>query len=115
MDDHQPPSDDPEWLDEFQELADQQLGDGSSCEQVHPIIERWYEKLMQSDPPESRDAVLQGMACLSTEILYNTPDTVLEAVLEQVSEDELAGWIEFVLMVGRAFEASLRNGELDDL
>jgi hypothetical protein len=115
MDDRQPPSDDPEWLDEFQELADQTLGDGSSCEQVHPIVERWYEKLMQREPPESRDAVLQAMACLSTEILYNTPDDVLEAVLEHVSEDALAGWIEFVLMVGRAFESSLRNGELDDL
>lgn len=115
MDDRQPPSNDPEWLDEFQELADQQLGDGSSCEQVHPIVERWYEKLMKSEPPESRDAVLQAMACLSTEILYNTPDDVLDAVLEHVSEDVLAGWIEFVLMVGRAFESSLRSGELDDL
>jgi hypothetical protein len=115
MDDRQLPSDDPEWLDEFQELADQQLGDGSSCEQVHPIIERWYDNLMQNDPPESRDAVMQAMACLSTEILYNTPDNVLEAVLEHVSEDELASWIEFVLMVGRAFEVSLRSGELDDL
>lgn len=115
MDDRQFHSDDPEWLDEFQELADQQLGDGSSCEQVHPIVERWYEKTMQSEPPESRDAVMQAMACLTTEILYNTPDNVLEAVLEHVSEDELAGWIEFVLMVGRAFESSLRSGELDDL
>jgi hypothetical protein len=115
MDDRQLPSDDPEWLDEFQELADQQLGDGSSCEQVHPIIERWYDNLMQNDPPESRDAVMQAMACLSTEILYNTPDNVLEAVLEHVSEDELASWIEFVLMVGRAFEVSLRSGDLDDL
>jgi hypothetical protein len=105
----------PEWLDEFQELANRELDDGSSCEQVHPVIEHWYHGLMQSEPPPSRDSVLQAMACLSTEILYDAPDDVLEAVLEHVDEEALAGWIEYVLMIGRAFEISLKKGELDDL
>jgi hypothetical protein len=40
---------------------------------------------------------------------------VLEEVLKHVDEDALAGWIENVLMIGRAFEIALRSGELDDL
>lgn len=111
----QPLSNEPEWLDEFEELANRELGEGSSCEQVHPLVERWYNTLLEGDPPESRDSVLQAMACLSTEILYDTPEEVLEEVLKHVDEETLAGWIEYVLMVGRAFERSLRNGELDDL
>jgi len=105
----------PDWLDEFRELANRELAEGSSCEQVHPVVERWYRNLMQNEPPPSRDSVLQAMACLSTEILYDAPDDVLDAVLEHVDEEALAGWIEYVLMVGRAFEISLRNGDLDDL
>ncbi len=108
-------SDSPNWLDEFQELANRKLGTGSSCEQVHPIVERWYKALLESEPPASRDSVLQAMACLSTEILFDTPDEVLDNVLKQVDEDTLANWIEYVLMVGRAFEVALRKGDLDDL
>ncbi len=108
-------SDDPNWLDEFQELANCKLGKGSSCDQVHPIVERWYKVLLDSEPPASRDSVLQAMACLSTEILFDTPDEVLDNVLKQVDEDTLANWIEYVLMVGRAFEVALHNGDLDDL
>lgn len=103
------------WLDEFQELANDQLDDGSSCEQVHPIIERWFAKLMEGEPPESRDSVAQAMACLATEVMYNTPDDFLEALMENVDEDDLVLWIEHLLLVGRAFEIGLRKGELDDL
>lgn len=115
MNDNPTPPDDPKWLDEFQELANDQLGEGAACEQVHPIIEKWYSDLLEGEPPESRDSVLQAMACLSTEILYDAPDELVEAITKQVSEDELATFIEYVLMVGRAFEIALRSGDLDDL
>ncbi|MBW4439020.1 MAG: hypothetical protein KME04_17920 [Pleurocapsa minor GSE-CHR-MK-17-07R] len=107
-------SDGPDWLDEFRDLANRQLEDGSSCEQVHPIVARWFEKLMQRDPPESRDSVLQAMSCLATEIIASAPEDMIDQVDEE-EEDALAGFIEYVLMIGRAFEISLRSGELDDL
>ncbi len=106
---------DPKWLDEFEDLANRELADGSSCEQVHPVVEKWYHQLMQHEPPASRDAVMQAMACLSTEILYDAPQEVLEEVLKHVDEDALASWIEYMLMIGRAFEVALHNGDLDDL
>ncbi|MCB9452192.1 MAG: hypothetical protein H6672_12185 [Anaerolineaceae bacterium] len=108
-------SNNPGWLEEFEQLANDQLGQGSSCPQVHPVIERWLNKLLDSDPPESRDSVAQAMACLSTEILYNAPPELVDTLLKTVTEDDLALWIEHVLLVGRAFEISLHNGELDDL
>ncbi|MDX2141557.1 MAG: hypothetical protein SF123_25950 [Chloroflexota bacterium] len=110
--------DDPEWLGEFQDLANRELsnlGDGASCEQVHPVIERWYDKLMENDPPESRDSIMQAMACLSSEVMNDIPDELFEDLADVMGEDELAGWIEYVLMIGRAFEISLRKGEFDDL
>jgi Lon protease-like protein len=107
--------DEPEWLEEFQELANDQLEEGSSCDQVHPIVERWFSNLMEGEPPESRDSVAQAMACLATEVMYNTPDDFLEALTENVDEDDLVLWIEHILLVGRAFEISLHKGELDDL
>ncbi|HEX2907713.1 MAG TPA: hypothetical protein VHO69_12670 [Phototrophicaceae bacterium] len=113
MTDHS--ANDPQWLDEFEELANRQLDEGSSCEQVHPIIERWFERLMEGDPPESRDSIMQAMACLSTEVLYNAPDDLLESLLGNVNEDDLANWVEQILLIGRAFEISLRKGDLDDL
>jgi hypothetical protein len=106
---------DPKWLNEFEDLANRELEEGSSCEQVHPIVETWFQNLMEKDPPASRDSIMQAMACLSTELMYSAPEDIVEAVLQQVDEDALAGWIEYVLMVGRAFEIALRNGELDDL
>jgi hypothetical protein len=115
MSDQSTSHDDPRWLDEFEDLANRQLEDGSSCDQVHPIVERWFDNLMQHDPPTSRPSVAQAMACLSTEIFNNSPDDLMEALLQQVDEDELAAWIEHVLLVGRAFEISLRSGDLDDL
>ena len=105
----------PDWLDEFRDLANRELGEGSSCEQIHPIVERWYRGLAETEPPASRDSVLQAMACLSTEILYDSPENVREEILKHVDEDTLAGWIEYVIMIGRAFEAGLRSGDLDDL
>lgn len=115
MDDRSSNPEDPRWLDEFEELANDQLEEGSSCEQVHPIVERWFEQLMQSEPPISRDSVNQAMACLSTEVLYNSPDDLVDALLENMDEDDLVMWIEHILLIGRAFEIALRKGELDDL
>ncbi|MCB9454504.1 MAG: hypothetical protein H6671_00795 [Anaerolineaceae bacterium] len=106
---------DPKWLDEFEQLANEQLGHGSSCEQVHPIVEQWFNQLMNEDPPESRDSVAQAMACLSTEILYTTPQQLRDILMQHITEDDLALWIEHVLLVGRAFEIALNDGKLDDL
>lgn len=108
-------SEDPGWLDEFEDLANRELDEGSSCDQVHPIVEKWFQRLMEGEPPESRDSVMQAMACLSTEILYNSPDDLVEALTENMSEDDLATWIEHILLIGRAFENALHNGDLDDL
>ncbi|MCC6804902.1 MAG: hypothetical protein IT319_18615 [Anaerolineae bacterium] len=105
----------PDWLDEFQDLANRELGEGSACEQVHPIVERWYQDLMHHEPPASRGAVLQAMACLSTEIMGDAPGDLLDEVLKHVDEEALASWIEYILMIGRAFESALRSGDLDDL
>lgn len=107
--------DDPNWLDEFEDLANQQLDDGSACEQVHPIVEKWFQKLMAGEPPASRPSVAQAMACLSTEILNQMPDDLIDPILDHVPEDNFALWIEHILLVGRAFEIALRKGELDDL
>jgi hypothetical protein len=113
--DKQPSSNDPEWLRRIEELANAELGSGSSCEQVHPIITRWFEKLMDSDPPDSRDSVIQATACLATEVLFSSPEHLMNPLLENADEDDVAMWIEQILLVGRAFEIALRNGDLDDL
>ncbi len=106
----------PKWLEEFEKLANERLNEGSACTQIHPIIERWYENLMQGDPPSSRDSILQAIACLSTEILIDLPDEVYDAVVESgVDEEELAFWVQGILMIGRTFQISLDKGELDDL
>jgi len=55
------------------------------------------------------------MACLATEILNNSPEYLVEPVVDEVGEDELAVWIEQILLIGRAFEIALRSGEFDDL
>lgn len=115
MSDHPNSTNEPNWLDEFEEMANEELGNGSACEQVHPIVEKWYNELLEGEPPASRDSVIQAMSCLATEIIYDSPEDVLDAVLKHVSEEDLAGFVEYVLMVGRAFELALQNGELDDL
>lgn len=115
MSDLPPNSNEPDWLQEFEELANRKLDRGSSCDQIHPIVERWFNGLMEGEPPESRPSVNQAMACLSTEILHHTPDDLLDSLLEHMSEDDLALWIEHILLVGRAFEIALDKGDLDDL
>jgi hypothetical protein len=109
-------SQDPEWLEEFQQLADETLGHGSSCEQVHPIVEQWLDELLAGEPPSSRDSVLQAMSCLTTEMIYKlTPEDILMVLQEYFEEDEVATWLEGILWVGRAFQIALENGRLDDL
>ncbi len=107
--------DEPDWLDEFRALADRELGAGSSCEQIHPIVQRWYQRLLESEPPPARDSVLQAMACLSSEVLADAPPGLFTNPPAGSDEDQLAGWVEYILMVGRAFEIALRAGDLDDL
>jgi hypothetical protein len=79
-------------------------------------VERWLDGLLSGDPPESRDAVWQAMSCLTTEIVYKlTPDSILDVMHEHLDEDEFMSWLESIVLVGRAFEMSLSNGDLDDL
>ena len=113
---------DPKWLDEIQDLANQVLGspeNGSACEQVHPLIAKWYDDTldeMETESVEDRPAVWQAMSCLATEIMLDAEvDDSLESLFETVDEDMLGMWIEHILLVGRRMEASLRDGELDDL
>lgn len=108
-------SEDPRWLDEFEDLANQELEEGSSCDQIHPIVENWFDRLMETEPPVSRPSVMQAMACLSTEILNKSPEEMMDNLLQHVDEDDLALWVEHILLVGRAFEIGLQQGELDDL
>lgn len=106
----------PDWLEEFEDLANEQLTEGSACAQVHPIVEHWLDGLLSGDPPESRDAVWQAMSCLTTEIIYQlTPDNILDVVNQNLEEDEFMAWLESIVLIGRAFEMALANGELDDL
>lgn len=105
-----------EWLDEFEDLANVELTEGSACVQIHPIVEQWLDKLLEGDPPKSRDSVWQAMSCLTTEIIYKlTPENILDVLEEHVEEDEVAMWLESVVLIGRAFQKSLDAGELDDL
>jgi hypothetical protein len=106
--------DGPHWLDEFEDFANRQLEEGSSCEQVHPIVRRWLDAL-PDDGPEERDSIEQAMACLSSEMIGTIPDAVYEAMLSQADEDTIAAWVEYVLRIGRRFEQGLNKGELDDL
>jgi hypothetical protein len=106
----------PKWLDEFENLANSQLASGSACSQIHPIVERWYQKLQTQDRPPSRDSVMQAISCLSTELIEEMPSEIFEAVSNNdLAYDQIAIWIQQILMVGRAFQLSLDRGELDDL
>ncbi len=115
MSEHPEHEDSPDWLRSIEDLANEQLGDGSACEQVHPIVVRWFEKLMQGEPPLSRDAVQQAVSCLATEVYYSTPVEVAEALENTLEEEDVILWVEQILLIGRAFEGALRRGELDDL
>lgn len=115
-DSYTPPSDDtPAWLDPFERLANEQLGQGSSCAQVHPIVERWFRALMAGEPPDDRESIAQATACLATEVFNSLPDELIQPLLAEVDADDVVQWIEQILLVGRAFEAALRSGKLDDL
>lgn len=106
----------PNWLDEFENLANDQLETGSSCHQIHPIVENWYTKLLQEEPTMSRDSVLQAVSCLSTELVTDMPDEIFEALFNSdIDYEDVTFWIQQILMIGRAFQVSLDHGELDDL
>ena len=110
-----PDNNDLNWLDDFETMADQELGEGSACQQVHPIVEKWLEEWLDSDLPEPRSAVSQALACLATEILSNAPESVLNALMEHCEEDEVFQWVQGILITGQAFQDALNNGRLDDL
>lgn len=114
-DQNKPRPDEPEWLREFEELAKRELNAEASCEQVHPVVQQWLEKLLSQEPPPARPSVMQAMACLSTEVMHHIPENIFNSMMNIFNEEELAAWLEYVLMVGRAFEISLRDGGLDDL
>jgi hypothetical protein len=105
------------WLDEFEELAEDILSqqDNSGCDQIHPLVSDWYNKTMMSEPPDTRPSVMQAMACLTSEILSDMPESLFDVMSEHLDEDEVALWIQEILLIGRAFENSLKKGELDDL
>ncbi|MBN1202105.1 MAG: hypothetical protein JXJ20_09640 [Anaerolineae bacterium] len=104
----------PDWLEEFEDLANKQLPEGSSCAQVHPLIAAWYEEVMNDDPPKSRDSVWQAMHCLTTEVLNDVPVEIVDALSGEIS-DQVADWVTELLLVGRAFQIALDSGRLDDL
>lgn len=110
---------DPRWLDDIQEFANQVLGDmddGSACEQVHPVIARWYEDTLEKEPPDARSSVWQAISCLATEIIMDAElDESLQPLFQSIDEDTLGMWVVDILSLGRALEISLQNGELDDL
>ncbi|MEO0562094.1 MAG: hypothetical protein AAF125_08270 [Chloroflexota bacterium] len=109
----------PKWMDELQDHADHVLGDldmESACDQVHPIIASWYDDELEREPPDSRPAVWQAVACLATEIIMDAEqDDVLGPLVAELDEDAISMWVEHILVVGRAMQISLDNGELDDL
>lgn len=106
----------PNWLHDLEEYANQNLEEGSSCEQIHPIMQQWHDHFLECDPPaDDRDSVCQAMSCLTTEIMHTIPDGMLHVLTDLFEEDDLAAWVQYVLTVGRAFERGLHNGELDDL
>jgi len=47
--------------------------------------------------------------------LNNSPEYLVDPVVDEAGEDEMAVWIEQILLIGRAFEIALRDGEFDDL
>ena len=106
-----------EWLEEFERLADEILSkqENSACDQIHPIVKDWYEEAMSGDLPESRDAVMQALACLTAEIMIDMPERLFQVLSDAVDEDEVAVWLHEILMIGRAFERALSSGRLDDL
>ena len=111
----EPENNDLNWLNEFEQMADDKLGDGSACEQVHPIVERWLQEWLESDVPAPRSSVSQALACLATEIINNTPEHILDVLMEHCEEDDIFQWVQSILITGQAFGSALNSGRLDDL
>lgn len=105
----------PDWLEEFENLANDRLDEGSACEQVHPLIATWYKELMAGDPPEARDSVWQALQCLTTEVLNDIPLSLVEILSSEEVDEDLADWVTELLLIGRAFQIGLQTGRLDDL
>jgi hypothetical protein len=105
----------PGWLEEFEDLANNVLEEGSACNQIHPMMAAWYEAVMAGDPPESRDSIWQALQCLTTEALHDIPQAVAEVVVGEDAHEELANWVTELLLIGRAFQIALDKGQLDDL
>jgi hypothetical protein len=103
------------WLNEFEQMADETLGDGSACDQIHPIVEKWLQEWLESDEPAPRSSVSQAVACLATEVMNNAPENIISALLENCDEDDVLQWVQGVLYTGLAFQEALNNGRLDDL
>jgi hypothetical protein len=110
-----PEDDNLHWLDEFADLADNTLGEGSACDQIHPIVERWLYEWLDSDMPTPRSSVSQALACLATEVLNNAPERIANTLTENCDEDDVLQWIQAVLITGQAFQSALDTGQLDDL
>jgi hypothetical protein len=103
------------WLEDFERMADEELGGGSACDQIHPIVERWLHEWLDSDIPTPRSSVSQAVACLATEIVGNSPEHILNVLMEQCEEDDVLQWIQGILITGQAFQKALDSGRLDDL
>lgn len=105
------------WLDEFEELAEEVLGEQetSPCHQVHPLVSDWYEETLVDEGLDLRPSVMQALACLVTEIMADMPESIFNILSENIEEEEVAIWLHEVLLVGRAFERALNTGRLDDL
>ena len=110
-----PEDDNLNWLNEFEQMADETLGDGSACEQIHPIVEKWLQDWLESEIPTPRSSVSQAVACLATEIINNAPENLVNVLLEHCDEDDVLQWIQGILYTGQAFNEALTNGRLDDL
>ncbi len=106
-----------EWLEEFERLAEEVLSqqETSAYDQIYPIVKTWYEETLNTDFPASREAVIEAVACLTSEVFADMPDSIFDALVDSADEEEVAIWLFEVLMLGRAFEQALRNGRLDDL
>lgn len=112
-------ADDPQWMRDLQDMAERklgELGEYSSCEQVHPVIARWYDQELAKDPPPARDAIWQAISCLASEMVLDAEgDDELKPLTKSIDEDLLYEWVEHILTVGRALQIAIDKGELDDL
>lgn len=106
------------WFEEFSRMADNRLGEGSACAQIHPIVEGWFNAWAEREEADSdsmRASVVQALSCLATEVLNSSPQSILDVLVEHCDQDEVAEWIMHILAAGKAFQQALDNGELDDL